>query len=202
MQTTNAHVAPTRTLRAVALPRDITDAISFTVGARHYDIDYEFTGSTGSSFGCKFYTGEDRCDGQGFDNRVTERLESLGQFSSSGDIADLETCVSSSGRAMSAQSASAAPFGSVARTLMRSSSGAASLGDLRRIKEDAREPGPSVRGRGVGAEQRDLPLQLFGVFGVRCEREELLEVGDGGLRVLKPHPQVAAVTPLAGDLGG
>jgi outer membrane receptor protein involved in Fe transport len=58
---------------------DITDAISFTVGARHYDIDYEFIGSTGSSFGCKFYTGEGPCDGQAFDNRVTERLEALGQ---------------------------------------------------------------------------------------------------------------------------
>lgn len=70
---------------------DITDAISFTVGARHYDIDYDFKGSTGSSFGCKFYTGEGACDGQSFDNRVTERLGALGQYSSSGDIADLET---------------------------------------------------------------------------------------------------------------
>ena len=70
---------------------DITDAISFTVGARHYDIDYEFTGSTGSSFGCKFYTGEGLCDGQSFDNRVTERLDALGLYSESGDRSDLET---------------------------------------------------------------------------------------------------------------
>ncbi len=70
---------------------DITDAVSVTVGARHYDIDYEFIGSTGSSFGCKFYTGEGPCDGQGFDNRVTDRLNALGQYASSRDVADLET---------------------------------------------------------------------------------------------------------------
>jgi iron complex outermembrane receptor protein len=70
---------------------DITSAISFTVGARRYDIDYEFIGSTGSSFGCKFFTGEGLCDGQGFDNRVSERLDALGQYESSRDIADLET---------------------------------------------------------------------------------------------------------------
>ncbi len=74
---------------------DITDAISLTVGARHYDIDYEFIGSTGSSFGCKFYAGEGPCDGQSFDNRVTDRLDALGQYASSGDIADLETFFSS-----------------------------------------------------------------------------------------------------------
>ena len=54
--------------------------------------------------------------------------------------------------------------------------------------------------RGVGAKQRDLLLELLGVFGVRREREELLEVGDGGLRALESQPQVAAVTPLAGNL--
>ncbi|MEM8767773.1 MAG: TonB-dependent receptor [Pseudomonadota bacterium] len=68
---------------------DITDAVSFTIGARHYDIDYDFTGSTGSSFGCKG-AGE-LCDGQSFDNRVTERLDALGQFASSGDVNDLLT---------------------------------------------------------------------------------------------------------------
>ncbi|MEJ2087841.1 MAG: TonB-dependent receptor, partial [Gammaproteobacteria bacterium] len=79
---------------------DITEAVSFTIGARHYDIDYEFLGSTGSSFGCKSFTLRDGpgsevvlpdepCDGQGFDNRVTNRLDALGQFSKSGDPADL-----------------------------------------------------------------------------------------------------------------
>lgn len=67
---------------------DITDDVSVSIGARHYDIDYEFTGSTGSSFDCKGegYT----CDGQGSDNRVSERLEALGRYAGSRDIADLE----------------------------------------------------------------------------------------------------------------
>ena len=68
---------------------DITDDVSVSIGARHYDIDYEFTGSTGSSFGCKGkgYV----CDGQGYDNRVSERLEALGAYAGSGNIADLTT---------------------------------------------------------------------------------------------------------------
>ena len=68
---------------------DITDDFSVSFGARTYDIDYEFTGSTGSSFGCK--GSPTPCDGQSFDNRVSQRLEALGAFESSGDIADLET---------------------------------------------------------------------------------------------------------------
>jgi len=61
---------------------DLTDALSFSIGARYYDIDYEFTGSTGSSFGCK--GSPTPCDGQSFDNRVSERLEALG----SGNLTD------------------------------------------------------------------------------------------------------------------
>ena len=68
---------------------DVTDDVTVSVGARAYDIDYEFTGSTGSSFGCK--GSPTPCDGQAFDNRVSERLEALGAFAGSGNVADLET---------------------------------------------------------------------------------------------------------------
>lgn len=67
---------------------DITENLSFSIGARAYDLDYEFIGSTGSSFGCK--GSPTPCDGQSFDNRVSERLEAIGAFNESGDIADLE----------------------------------------------------------------------------------------------------------------
>ncbi len=67
---------------------DITDQLSASLGARNYDIDFEFTGSTGSSFGCKGKATP--CDGQSFDNRVSQRLEALGTFAGSGNQADLE----------------------------------------------------------------------------------------------------------------
>jgi len=66
---------------------DITDRLTATVGARYYDLDYALRGSTGSSFGCKGAT--EPCDGQAFDNRVTDRLRALGAYNESGDIADL-----------------------------------------------------------------------------------------------------------------
>ena len=68
---------------------DLTEDVSFSVGARNYEIDYEFIGSTGSSFGCKGALTP--CDGQAFDNRVSQRLEALGRFNSTGNTADLET---------------------------------------------------------------------------------------------------------------
>lgn len=68
---------------------DITDQLSASIGARNYDIDFEFTGSTGSSFGCK--GAATPCDGQSFDNRVSQRLEALGTFAGSGNQADLQT---------------------------------------------------------------------------------------------------------------
>ncbi|HSM68372.1 MAG TPA: TonB-dependent receptor [Xanthomonadales bacterium] len=73
---------------------DITDRLTASIGARNYDLDYQFTGSTGSSFGCKF-AGEP-CDGQAFDNRVTHRLRALGAFNQSGDVNDLLTFFSPS----------------------------------------------------------------------------------------------------------
>ena len=68
---------------------DITDQLSASIGARNYDLDYKFTGSTGSSFGCKFAASP--CDGQAFDNRVTNRLQALGAYNQSGDVNDLLT---------------------------------------------------------------------------------------------------------------
>lgn len=80
---------------------DITDDLTLTVGARHYDIDFSLKGATGSSFGCKGFdvndaanAGDDRivsrpdgslgCDGNG--NNVTQRLRDLGV---AGETADL-----------------------------------------------------------------------------------------------------------------
>ncbi len=87
---------------------DITDTVSFSVGARTYDIDYEFTGSTGSSFGCK--GSPTPCDGQSFDNRVSQRLEALGAFNGSGAVADLETFFSPGQAAIIAEGASDGSF--------------------------------------------------------------------------------------------
>jgi iron complex outermembrane receptor protein len=67
---------------------DITEQLSASIGARNYDIDFELTGSTGSSFLCK--GAATPCDGQGFDNRVSRRLEALGTFAGSGSASDLE----------------------------------------------------------------------------------------------------------------
>ena len=68
---------------------DITDRLSASFGVRDYDIDFEFTGSTGSSFGCK--GAATPCDGQAFDNRVSRRLEALGAYNQSGNVSDLTT---------------------------------------------------------------------------------------------------------------
>lgn len=67
---------------------DITDDLTASIGARTYDLDYEFIGSTGSSFGCK--GSPVPCDGQSFDNRVSNRLEALGAFNANGDTAALD----------------------------------------------------------------------------------------------------------------
>ena len=61
---------------------DFTDSLSASIGARNYDLDYTFTGSTGSSFGCK--GAATPCDGQSFDNRVSNRLRAIG----SGNLTD------------------------------------------------------------------------------------------------------------------
>lgn len=67
---------------------DITERVRASVGARWYDIDFDFKGSTNSSFGCKFEGGfgeqvrinpDGSCDGNDFNNDVTARLAALGQ---------------------------------------------------------------------------------------------------------------------------
>jgi len=67
---------------------DITNDLTASIGARAYDLDYEFIGSTGSSFGCK--GSATPCDGQAFDNRVSDRLDALGAFSANGDTGALD----------------------------------------------------------------------------------------------------------------
>jgi outer membrane receptor protein involved in Fe transport len=67
---------------------DITNDLTASIGARAYDLDYEFIGSTGSSFGCK--GSPTPCDGQAFDNRVSDRLDALGAFSANGDTGALD----------------------------------------------------------------------------------------------------------------
>ena len=61
---------------------DITDTVTASFGARWYDIDFDFKGSTNSSFGCKFNGGninaDGSCDGFAFDNDVSARLSALG----------------------------------------------------------------------------------------------------------------------------
>jgi len=66
---------------------DLTDRLSASLGVRHYDLDLDFAGSTGSSFGCK--GAATPCDGQSFDNRVSRRLEALGAYNESGNLSDL-----------------------------------------------------------------------------------------------------------------
>ena len=76
----------------------ITDDFSVRVGARDYDLDFEFQGATGSSFFCKnvdpsglgpaaTFAGPTQgvrpdgtigCDGNSFDNHVTQRLRNIG----------------------------------------------------------------------------------------------------------------------------
>ncbi len=67
---------------------DITPQLRASVGARWYDIDFDFKGSTNSSFGCKFEGGffdetqfnpDGSCDGNAFNNDVTARLRALGR---------------------------------------------------------------------------------------------------------------------------
>ncbi len=78
---------------------DFTEDLSLRVGLRNYDLDFQFQGATGSSFFCKNVDpstlptsrpgngpvaavrpdGTIGCDGNSFDNHVTQRLIDLGQ---------------------------------------------------------------------------------------------------------------------------
>lgn len=68
---------------------DLTQSLTASFGARWYDIDFTFEGSTNTSFGCKFpapgffpanttFFSDGFCDGAAFDNDVTARLDALG----------------------------------------------------------------------------------------------------------------------------
>jgi iron complex outermembrane recepter protein len=67
---------------------DLTPEVTASLSARWYDLDFAFTGSTNSSFGCKFnpsffpddttFLPDGACDGSAFDNDVTARLRALG----------------------------------------------------------------------------------------------------------------------------
>ena len=73
---------------------DLTNRLSVSFGARHYDLDLDFKGATGSSYGCK--GAPVPCDGQAFDNHVSLRLEALGAYNQSGHLNDLTVFFSES----------------------------------------------------------------------------------------------------------
>ena len=62
---------------------DLTPTVTASFGARWYDIDFDFKGTTNSSFLCKY--GTDGCDidavagDRNFNNHVTARLRALGE---------------------------------------------------------------------------------------------------------------------------
>lgn len=84
---------------------DLTDAVSLSVGARYYEIDFDFGGASNFSFGCKFRDGtpdfpdgplnpDGSCNGTGYSNNVSERLEVLG----TGDVNLIAGALSPSGQ--------------------------------------------------------------------------------------------------------
>ncbi len=69
---------------------DLTDNVTASLGARWYDLDFEFKGASSFSFGCKYAPLNEPCDSSvrrgGFDaasrtsgNNVTARLRALGE---------------------------------------------------------------------------------------------------------------------------
>ena len=87
---------------------DFTPQLSMTLGARRYNLDFEFTGATGSSFGCKGSVAP--CDGQSFDNRVSSKLESLGTYAGTGEVAQLADSFSESNARLIAEGVAAGTF--------------------------------------------------------------------------------------------
>ncbi len=86
----------TRTQDEVAffgqLAFDISDAVTFSVSARTYDLDSQLQGASNFSFGCRYGIGENaletpdgRCNGTDYSNDVSLRLLTLGQFGATGD---------------------------------------------------------------------------------------------------------------------
>ena len=71
---------------------DISDAVAVSVSARNYDLDTQLQGASNFSFGCRYGIGsaaletpDGRCNGIGYSNDVTLRLQTLGQYGATGD---------------------------------------------------------------------------------------------------------------------
>ena len=71
---------------------DVTDSLTLSVSARHYDLDSQLAGAANFSFGCRYGIGgnalttpDGRCNGTDFSNDVSLRLQTLGQFGATGD---------------------------------------------------------------------------------------------------------------------
>ncbi len=70
---------------------DISDALSASVSARHYNFVSQLMGAANFSFGCRYGIGSNaeptadgRCNSHAFSNDVTARLLTLGQYNESG----------------------------------------------------------------------------------------------------------------------
>ena len=71
---------------------DVSDAVTVSVSARSYDLDTQLQGASNFSFGCRYgiggnalLTSDGRCNGTDFSNDVSLRLQTLGEFRTSGD---------------------------------------------------------------------------------------------------------------------
>ena len=71
---------------------DVSDSVTLAVSARAYDLTTQLQGASNFSFGCRYGIGADaqetpdgRCSGTGYSNDVSERLETLGRYHTSGD---------------------------------------------------------------------------------------------------------------------
>ncbi len=71
---------------------DISDYVTVSLSARNYDLDTALEGASNFSFGCRYGIGSNalttpdgRCNGTGFSNDVTARLDTLGEYVATGD---------------------------------------------------------------------------------------------------------------------
>ena len=75
---------------------DLSDTWSVSLSARYYDLTSQLRGAANFSFGCRYgiepqgfgnseRTADGRCNSHAFSNDVTARLETLGDYKSSGD---------------------------------------------------------------------------------------------------------------------
>ena len=71
---------------------DFSDTLSASVSARYYDLTSQLQGASNFSFGCRYgiggnsqATADGRCNGTDFSNDVSVRLETLGEYNSTGN---------------------------------------------------------------------------------------------------------------------